>query len=452
MRISAAPTDMTHGKPLGLILRFGIPLLIGNLFQQFYNVVDSLVVGNFVGTEALAAVGIGDYPVRVLLALFIGLGTGASIRISQHVGAENAAGVRSAIRTANVLMLAVSIPLMAVGLLVVQPVLRLMNTPPDVLADATTYLSIMLLGTISLLGYNLNAGILRGLGDSRSTLLFLLIATAVNISLDLLFVVGFGWGVAGAAIATILAMSVSWVCSMVFLRRRYPHYMDKMWPPRADKASLRDMLRLGLPIGINDALFSLGHMMLSSLINTHGSSFTAGYNVGGKVDGISFMPVTSFAAATTAFVGQNTGAGHLDRVRQGAKAALLLTIGVSVVNCVMMLTVGHRLIGLFDSSAAVIEVGYAYIIRVEPFYVIYTTMVILNAVMNGAGEVRMPVIANLVLFWVVRLPVAHLLSAYAGPNNIFFCYPISWAAGLLVSGSYYLTGRWKRHIAKGETS
>ena len=446
MRLSAAPTDMTQGKPLGLLLGFAIPMLIGNLFQQMYNIVDSLVVGNFVGTQALAAVGISNNPIHVLLAMFIGLGTGATIRISHHLGAGNPDGVHKAIQTANGIILLVALPLTVIGVLAAEPVLRLMSTPADALADATVYLRVMFIGTLSLLGYNLNAGILRGLGDSRSSLLFLIVATIVNIVLDLLFVAVFGWGVLGAAVATVIAMTVAWIFSIVFLRRRYPQYAARLWPIVIDKPAFREMLRLGVPIGLNDALFSLGHLLLSSLVNTHGSIFAAGYSVGGKVDALTFMPITSFSAATTTYVGQNIGAGRIDRVRLGARTALLLTVGWNLASCAFMLLLGHRLIGLFDSNPAVIETGYAYILRLDPFYWIYGIMFILNAVMNGAGEVRMPMIANLVLFWVIRLPVAYLLSANLAPANIFFCYPISWVGGLLVTGTYYLTGRWKRRF------
>lgn len=452
MKLSSNSIDMTQGKPLGLILRFAIPLLIGNLFQQMYNIVDSLVVGNYVGTEALAAVGIGNHPVRVLLALFMGLGTGATIRISHHTGAGNNEGVRQVMQTANGMMLIVAVPLTIIGLLVAEPILWAMNTPAETMPLAKSYLSITFLGVVSLMGYNLNAGILRGLGDSRSSLLFLIVATVVNIVLDLLFVAVFGMGVMGAAIATIIAMTVAWVFSIAFILRRYPHYASKPWHFRIHGESLKEILRLGLPIGFNDALFSLGHLMLTSLINTHGSAFTAGYSVGGKVDAISFMPIASFAAATTTYVGQNVGAKQYDRVRQGARAALLMTVGWSLLSCGLMLAFGHQLIRFFDRNADVISVGYAYILRLEPFYWIYGIMFILNAVMNGAGEVRIPMIANLVLFWICRLPAAYLLSAYASPENIFFCYPISWFGGFLVSTGYYLTGRWRRRFQlEGDT-
>lgn len=448
MKLTGAPTDMTHGKPLGLLLRFAIPLLIGNVFQQLYNVVDSLIVGNFVSTQALAAVSIGDYPVRVLLALFMGLGTGATIRISHHIGAGNQQGVKEVIQSANGLMLIAAVPLTALGLLIAGPVLRAMNTPADTLADAQTYLSVIFLGVISLMGYNLNAGILRGLGDSRSSLIFLIVATFVNIGLDLLTVVVFGWGILGAALATILAMTVAWLLSVRFLRKHYPQYASGLWPIRLHPEALRDMLRLGLPIALNDALFAFGHLMLSSLVNTHGTIFAAGYSVGGKVDGLSAMPMGSIAAAATSFVGQNAGARKKDRIIQGAKTAVAITLCWNIANAVLMLLFGRQLVGLFDKGTGVIEAGYGYILRLEPFYVIYGLMFSLNAVMNGVGEVRIPMLSNLVLFWVVRLPVAYWLSATQAPVNIFFCYPISWAAGLCVSGIYFLTGRWQRRIPK----
>lgn len=446
MKLITAPTDMTQGKPLGLLLRFSIPLLIGNIFQQLYNIVDSLVAGNYLSTQALAAVGIGNYPMRVLLALFIGLGTGATIRISHYVGAASLDNVRRVLRTANGMMLIVALPLTLLGVLITRPILTLMNTPADTMQDAATYLSIFFLGVLPLLGYNLNAGILRGLGDSRSSVLFLIIATIINVILDLVFVLVFGWGVAGVAIATLIAMGAAWILSHLFIRRHYPQYAAPLFPVQIDKESFRDIVRLGLPIGLNDALFALGHMILSSLVNSHGSAFAAGYSVGGKVDAISFMPLTSFAAATTTFVGQNVGAGEHQRVRQGARTAVLLSVSWSIIGAVIMLTFGHQLVGLFDSNPEVIQFGYAYIVRLEPLMWIYAIMFTLNAVMNGAGEVRVPMIANMVLFWLARLPAAYLLSALRPPADMMFCYPIGWLAGLLITGPYFLTGRWQRHF------
>lgn len=444
--------DLTEGRPAGLLVRFALPMLLGNLLQQLYNVVDSLVVGNFVGTQALAAVNIGNYPVNVLLALFIGMGTGASIRISQCCGAGDEAGVRRLVDSAMSLILLLSLPLTLLGLAVARPVLSLMNTPADSFEAARQYLSIFLLGTLGLLGYNLNAGILRGMGDSRSSVLFLAVATVVNIALDLLFVAGLGWGVSGAAAATVIAVYASWAFSLLYIRRHYPQFAMRFYPLRIDGRAVRDILRLGLPIGINDALFSLGHLILSSIVNTHGSAFVAGYSAAGKLDTLSFMPLSSFAAAATAFTGQNFGARRFDRVRSGARSALLLVVGWSFLACGVLLLCGRWAIGLFDRTPEVIDVGYAYLLCLEPFYVLYSIMYLLNAVMNGVGCVRVPMIANMVLFWVVRLPAAYLLNALAPANALFFCYPISWAAGLAISGLYFLSGRWRRGFAKEETA
>lgn len=445
--------DMTRGRPLTLMLRFALPLLVGNLFQQLYNLVDSLIVGNFVGTQALAAVSIGNYPNRVLLALFIGLGTGATIRISQHIGAGETEGVSRVIRTANGLIVLLAVPLTALGMLIASPVLRLMNAPADTFAGANAYLTILFTGALGLLGFNLNAGILRGMGDSRSPVLFLAIAAVINIALDLLFVAVLGMGVSGAAVATVIAIYASWIFSIFFINRKYPQYAFRLLPIRIDGKTLRETLRLGLPIGFNDALFSLGHLMLSSLINGFGSVFVAGYAIGGKVDALTFMPLASFAAAATTFTGQNVGAGHMDRLKSGTRTAILMAVAWSAFALVIALTCSRFLMGLFDSNPEVVDAGFAYIIRLEPFFWIYCIFFILNAVMNGAGAVRVPMIANLILFWAVRLPAAYLLAQYAEPNQIFFAYPISWLAGLLVSAPYYLSGRWKKkYIREGISS
>lgn len=444
--------DLTEGRPAGLLVRFALPMLLGNLLQQLYNVVDSLVVGNFVGTQALAAVNIGNYPVNVLLALFIGMGTGASIRISQCCGAGDEAGVRRLVDSAMSLILLLSLPLTLLGLAVARPVLSLMNTPADSFEAARQYLSIFLLGTLGLLGYNLNAGILRGMGDSRSPCCF------------------WPW----RRWSTLRWTCCSWRAWVGVFRAPRPRRSLRCTPPGRSACSIsegtipsspcdfipsastagpvRDILRLGLPIGINDALFSLGHLILSSIVNTHGSAFVAGYSAAGKLDTLSFMPLSSFAAAATAFTGQNFGARRFDRVRSGARSALLLVVGWSFLACGVLLLCGRWAIGLFDRTPEVIDVGYAYLLCLEPFYVLYSIMYLLNAVMNGVGCVRVPMIANMVLFWVVRLPAAYLLNALAPANALFFCYPISWAAGLAISGLYFLSGRWRRGFAKEETA
>lgn len=439
-------TVMTQGKPATLLLRFALPMLVGNLFQQAHNMVASLVVGNFIGTEALASVSIANYPQRVLLALFIGLGTGATIRISQYAGANDGQGVRRVVQTANGLILLVTLPTMAVGILLAGPVLRAMNTPPEAFDGAYVYLTILYLGALGMLGFNLNAGILRGLGDSRSPVLFLMIATLVNIALNLLFVAVFGLGVAGVAAASVIAYFTAWGFSVFYIKRQYPQYAVKLLPVRIDKTALGDVLRLGLPIGLNDSLFSLGHLTLSSVVNSHGTSFAAGYSVGTTIDSLSFMPLMSFAAAMATYTGQNMGARQYDRIRQGTRAALTIMICWNVFACAMMVTFGWSMISLFNRDPQVIEVGYAYILRLEPFYWMYAIMFILNAVLNGVGEVRVPMIANLVLFWAIRLPAAYLLTAHAHPNNLFFCFPISWLAGTLISATYYFSGRWKRRF------
>lgn len=443
--MATAQIDMTRGSILKAIIQFSIPLLIGNLFQQMYNMVDSLVVGNFNGSGALAAVGTAGQPMNVMMALFLGIGTGATILISQFTGAGDPDNVRNIVKTANTFLFLCAIPLSVVGIVLAAPMLHAMQVPGDIFDMATAYLAITFVGVIPNLGYNINSGILRGLGDSRSPLYFLVLSTAVNIVLDLLFVAVFGWGVAGVAAATVIAQFAAWIYSILFIRKRYPQLEMNPLKFGLQRDLLKGMIRLGLPIGFNNALFSLGHIFLMSLVNMQGSAFIAGYTSAMRIDNICFMPTASLSVAATTFSGQNVGAKQYDRIKRGIRSILLFTFVVNWVTALIPLLLGHQILALFTQDAAVIEAGYACFIRCVPFYWMIGANNILNNYMNGAGEVRMPTISNIILFWLVRLPAAYLLCYLWEPNALYFAYPISWAVGLAVSGWYYLSGKWRRH-------
>lgn len=309
--------NMTAGPPARLIFFFTLPLLAGNLFQQLYNMVDSVVVGRFVGPTALAAVGSAFPVVFLLSSLFLGLGQGAMVLVSQFYGASDEKRLKAAVDTIYTALIVGGIPLSILGCLCVGPITGMMAIAPDALAEFRIYLLIMLGGLVGSLGYNANSGILQGLGDSKTPVLFLVVACGINIALDLLFVVVFHWGVAGVAVATIIAQACSWVFGILFINRRHPTLHISPFCFRFDKAIFAQVIRIGVPIGIQQALFSLGAMLLVRLVNSFGSDFTAGYNAANKVDTIAFLPVQSFSMAVTTFVGQNMGAGKPERVRPG---------------------------------------------------------------------------------------------------------------------------------------
>ncbi|MBQ3107525.1 MAG: MATE family efflux transporter, partial [Firmicutes bacterium] len=437
---------MTEGNIFKLIVSFAVPLLIGSLFQLLYNVVDSLVIGNFEGSAALAAVGIGHYPQNIVVNFFLGLGTGVTVLVSQFFGAADERSVKKVIDTANTLILAASPILMVGGYFLTAPILRGMNTPDDSFAEAYAYLVVLFLGIAGTLGYNLNAGILRGMGDSISPLIFLIIACGINIVLDLLFIGWFGWSCLGAGLATIIAQWCSWIFSILFINKKYPQYKIRIWPLAFHKDVFGRMMRIGLPLAFNSGLFALGHTMLSSLVNSHGTAFAAGYNVCSKLDSITWLGLSSFASAVTTFAGQNVGAGKNDRLMEGLKKGMLLALLTTVVTTLALVLPAPWLFSLFDNNPAVIAAGTAAMYRFEPLYVIYAVFYVLTCFLNGVGDVKIPFIANLVLFWAIRLPSAYALSYFFRPEDLFFCYPISWVGGLAIVLPYFLSGKWKRFL------
>ncbi|MEG0852740.1 MAG: MATE family efflux transporter [Angelakisella sp.] len=437
-------TDMTVGSPLRLIVLFSLPLLAGNVLQQLYNMVDSMVVGQYVGTTALAAVGTG-FPIFFMVSsLFMGIGMGSTVIISQYYGAGDMEHVRKTVDTIYTSMLVGCIPLTLFGLFISGPLLRMIQVPADTFELAHTYLLIIFLGIMSVFGYNVNAGILQGLGDSKTPLIFLSIACVINVILDLVFVINFGWGVVGVAVATIIAQTFSWVFGIFYINKKYPEIKIHPFSFRFDKRMFIQMFRMGIPIGIQQALFSVGVMAMQSLINRYGSAFIAGFNGANKLDTFVFMPITSFAAACTTFVGQNIGAGRLDRVQQGTRSAIKLSVVVSIISGGLLLFFGTPLMGLFNSSPEVIDAGIAYLTRIVPFYWMLAILFTLNSIMRGAGDTIIPMISSIVSLWLARVPAAYILDSLFGRDNMFYCYFFGWILGLVITCVAYFKGNWRK--------
>jgi putative MATE family efflux protein len=444
-----AALNMMEGSPYRLLVRFSIPMLLGNLLQQLYNMVDSAVVGRFVGTEALAAVGTTFPIVFMIISLFIGLGMGASVIIAQYFGAGDLDGVRRTVDTLYVAMFVMAVVIGGIGLLVSRPILLLIQTPPDTIDLATTYMQITFVGTLAVFGFNVNGGILQGLGDSRSPLIYVGIATAINIVLDLLFVVVFGWGVAGVAWATVIAQGFSFVYGILHINKVNPHININLKNLVFDRRLLSDSLRIGLPVSVQNMSFAIGAIVLQALINSFQSDFMAGYNAANKIDAFAFLPMMTFSNAITTYVGQNVGAGRWDRVKSGIHATLKLSVGLSLVICVLLLLFSGTLLELFTTSPAVIEAGQVYLVTVVPFYFLLAILFVLNGAMRGAGSTFIPLIATLLSLWLVRVPFAYLFVHWFGRDTMFFSYGAGWLVGLLAVLPFYLSGRWKKAALAG---
>ncbi|MDI9468763.1 MAG: MATE family efflux transporter [Bacillota bacterium] len=439
--------DMTSGSPHRLLLAFSVPLLAGNVLQQLYNTVDSLVVGNFLGREALAAVGSGFPFLFMLTALFMGIAMGGAIIVSQYFGARDYDSLQRTVGTIYRLLPLLVLPISVAGVIFARPVLSLLRVPDDgTLNLASIYLQVIFAGLIGSMGYNINAGLLQGIGDGVSSLKFLSLATLINIVLDLIFVLVFHWGVFGVALATVIAQWISWILGVFYINRRYDYISIRPRQLEFDRDIFRRALKLGIPSGMQQMVFSLGSMLMSALINSYGSAFMAGFTSAGRIDSFVFMPIQSFSMATTTYIGQNVGAQRLDRVSSGMRAALALGMGTGLALGLGLYPLRHVLMRLFSDDELVIAYGANYLQNLLPFYFILAFLFTVNSVLRGSGQTFIPMISSFISMLIVRIPTAYLISRLLGPDYLYYSYVIGWVAGSSVSFAYYHFSGWRERL------
>ena len=436
--------DLTQGNEGKLIFFFALPMLLGNLLQQMYQVIDSVIVGHVLGKQALAAVG-ASFPITfAFVSLIIGIGIGGTVVVSQYYGAKQLDNVRKAVDTLYLFMFYSAIILTVIGVLFSEQILRFINTPADILPDATIFLRIYFLGLISFFGFNGTSSILRGLGDSKTPLYFLLVSTVLNIGLDLLFIIEFHWGVAGAAIATVISQTVAFVAGMVYLNRKSHLVSFKIKEVKFDKEIFFKSLKIGLPAGLQQTFVSFGMVAVMSIVNSFGTDVVAAYAAAGRLDSLATLPAMNFSMALSAFVGQNMGAGRSDRVRSGLVATIKLSSIVSLGISLLVILAGTLLMRLFTTDSNVIAIGHQYLIIVGCFYVVFNFMFCINGVTRGAGDTLIPMIITLFGLWIIRIPAAWLLSKPFGAVGIWWAIPMAWAIGAVLQYTYYKSGRWKK--------
>ena len=441
--------NMTVGSPAGHIFYFALPLLAGSFLQQLYNMVDSWVVGNYVGDGALAAVGVGFPVIFMFSSLFMGLSNGGTVVIAQFYGAGKMDRVRDAVDTIYTAFVVSAIPITLLAVFLVKPLLFLLQVESGAYDEAWLYLTVVCAGIIGTIGYNLNSGILGGLGNSRTTLLFLSIATVMNILLDLALVLIFDLGVLGVAVATITAQISSWLFGVGYINRRYPDIAIRPFCFRFDRKLFRQIMGIGLPAGIQMSLVAIGSMAVMSKINSYGKEFTAAYNVGSRLDQLAFQPIQSLSNAVTAFVGQNIGAKRLDRARQGIRVTVLSSVVWSIAMLVII-PLGPTLVSFFSDTPAVMEAGAVYLKCIMPFYIPFSVMFCLNNAMRGAGESVFPMVDVILSLILLRVPMVYYLADNFGTDYMYYGIGIGWCLGCLLSVAYYFSGRWKRHGSLAE--
>ena len=442
---------MTKGDPVRQIVKFMIPMLIGNVFQQLYNTVDSIVVGKYIGDNALAAVGSASPVLNLLLVLFMGISVGTGIMVSQYFGARQRDSLSRSIGTCLTMMFVASLIVMVIGPLVTMPLLKILNTPAEIINWCDAYLKTIFIGVAGCAFYNILGGMLRGLGDSASALVYLIIATILNIFLDIFFVANLGLGVPGVALATVIAQTISAVLSFFKLRSRTDCFDMKAEYLIPGRKYLMELLRLGLPSGITQAIFSLSMVVVQSLTNSFGPMCIATNVIVMRIDGFVMMPAFSFGAAMTTFAGQNIGAGQMKRVEDGSKRGTLVAMATSAVITVLILIFGKYLMALFTNTDELIEQSYHMMMILGFGYKAMEVTQCLQGIMRGAGDTMAPMWLSMISTVVIRVPLAYLMTwmtrSPAEPHGHFYMMFVSllvtWLIGAAMTYGVYRTGRWK---------
>ena len=441
--------DMTTGPIMNKVLLFAIPMVIGDILQQLYTTVDTLVISRYCDYTALAAVGTSAQPVEVVLCLFLGIGKGVSILVSQYEGANARKEIQDVCRAAVSFVYLCGIPVGLLGIMCTPYILRFMSVPADTWDAAVAYTRIVFCGTLGNIGYNMNAGILRGMGDSKASLWFLVVSCISNIVMDIAFVAGFGMDAGGVALATSIAMYISWLISVVYIRKKYPELNFTLLPKRFSGEEMKRIVTIGIPIGLNSSLYSFGHMAMQTFVNAQGSVFMAGASVSGRITNLTNVAINALSSAATTYSGQNYGAKKYDRLRQGylriplVSGAITLTFGLSI------LLIRMPLLRVFNQDPQVLLYAERYVVVHLLSQWIFAIFNACICFVNGVGIVRNTMVVNLLMLWAVRIPAAYIISRFFDGTYVMVSIPISFCFGLLCMMGYYVFSPvWKAIIRK----
>lgn len=443
--------NLTEGSILRGIIYFALPLMLSNLFQQLYNSIDSAVVGSFAGEVSLAAVGSTAALINLLIGFFLGIATGTGVLYAMRYGASDWAGLKKICDAAIFLAFTAALVIGAFGIIFAPWLLRWIDMPRDVLPEATVYLRIYLIGNVPNLLYNVAAGMIRAAGDSKRPLTYLGVSGMVNLVLDLLFVALLRMGAAGAALATVLAQLVSCVLALGYLMRLPEEYRFRPLQMRLDRGAIADVIRISVPCGLQAAMFNISNLLVQARINSFGSTVMAGTTAYGKLDGFIYMPTGALGLTASTYVGQNIGAGRIERVRKGVGLCLLLAVGVSVCMSTLVIVLFYPAVALFTDEAAVAAVARQEMWFLAPFAFIFTVSDILGGAMRGAGSATPVMLISACCICVFRiLWLTGVLSLYNDIRVVFLCYPVSWALSSAAMTVYYFAfSKLKKTIRNG---
>lgn len=434
---------MTEGNIWKQLILFSIPLLLGNLFQQLYNAVDSVIVGQFVSSQALAAVGSSFPLINLLISFFMGLSLGAGVVVSKYFGARDIDNMRKSIHSSIVITFIIGVIMTFVGILACPIILRWMQTPSDVINDSIVYLQIYFGGILFTMIYNIGSGILRAVGDTKRPLYFLIICSIINIILDLVFIIVFKMRIAGAAYATVISQAISAILTMLLLINTSNEYKISFKELKLYREQTKEIIQVGIPSGIQNAVVAISNVIVQSNINSFDWVAMAGCSACQKLDGFAIMPVLSFSMAFTTFTGQNIGAKRYDRVKQGAKIGLILSLSTIICISATLLYFDEQLLSIFSSNPEVIKYGLMMMHTLIPMYFLLTITHALNGIIRGAGKTKVPMLVMIVCWCCMRM--AWILTTVPLFNDIqfvFYGWPITWAASSLWLIIYFCSHKW----------
>ena len=434
---------MSEGNIWKQLLFFSIPLVLGNIFQQLYNAVDSIIVGNFVGSQALAAVTSSSPVINMLISFFMGLSIGAGVVISRYFGANDRQGVSDSIHTSMAIIILAGIAMTFIGVLLTPYILQWVGVPQDVMSDSIVYLKIYFYGIVGVMIYNMGSGVLRALGDSKTPLYFLIFSSAVNIVLDYAFVVYLHMGVSGVAWATLISQCLSALLVCLLMMKGNASYQLRLRQLKIYPSILSEVIRVGLPSGVQNAIVSFSNVIVQSNINAFGSTAMAGCGAYTKIDGFAILPVTSYSMAITTFTGQNIGAGRFDRVRQGTKVCLTLSLITTLLISLLLFLFGDTALSIFTSDPAVISYGHIMLTLLVPGYFLLASSHAISGVLRGANRAATAMIiviscwCGLRMAWILTsVPIFHSIHV------VLLGWPISWLVSTIIFILYYRRGHW----------
>lgn len=445
--MAKAVKPMTSGSISERMIFFALPLLLGNLFQQLYNTVDSLIVGNFLGSSALAAVSSSGSLIFMLIGFLSGISSGAGVVVSRYFGAEDKNSVHRAVHTTVAFGLVAGVLMTAAGVLLSPQILIWMGTPESVMPESITYLQIYFSGSLGFVMYNIFVGILQAIGDSRHPLYYLMVSSVINLVLDILFIEVFHTGVGGAALATVISQVFSAILCLIQLLRTHDSYQLQIMKIRFDSKMLSQIIRIGLPSGVQNSIIAFANVVVQSYINAFGEMAMAGYGAYSKIEGFAFLPINSFTMAMTTFVGQNLGAGQTERTRRGARFGIWATVILAELIGIVVFLLAPQLIAAFDSTPDVIRFGVEKARTAALFYCLLAYSHSVASILRGAGKAVVPMIIMMacwcmirVAFLAVNIPLTHAIQM------VYVVYPLTWGLSSIVFFFYYKRANWMNQI------